>query len=403
MSAPRWWIPALLLAAAAPGWSLTPPAKDLEERMRAAGLERVASLGESGPQVRGLLVGEGEQAVLLFAGCGPGGEAARRAALIAIGDLARTPRRHTLEVVLCPAGGASADRARLAAESWLALHPEREERQAVLAALHLEPGALAAGGAAGLLRAAEGPDGRRLPPAWLAHVALEGARAAGSRLAIGDPRWPLPGQLLGRHGRARTATGAEAFLAAGMPALTLAGEGPRSGWASLLAATVRRLDALAGRPRDDDVYLALGGRVWSRRDLYWAGLGVFVALVVGGLPGRWRGTASDQRQARGRRYLPGFLLRMLFLALALTLPVSTLLLMAPAALLTLAPARRRGVTLLLRVLSAAPVLLFAGYWALELAGGRMAAWPAQPARLLLVLAGVGLAIGAIGRGRAEQQ
>ena len=209
------------------------------------------------------------------------------------------------------------------------------------------------------------------------------------------------GQLLGRHGRLRALSGAEPFLAAGLPALTLAGGGAEAGWPAILAATVRRLDALAGRPRDDDVYLALGGRVWTRRDLYWAGLAIWGALVVAGLPGPWRGAASRVRRRRGRRYLPGFGFRVLFLAALLSAPVATLALAAPACLLTLAPARW-GRPAFLRLLAVVPTLVFAGYWAVALLDGRVAVWPAQPLRLALVMGAVVLAAMAIGsRGRGD--
>ena len=392
---------ALAIGAAAPARALTPPETALTERMRAAGLERVASLGGPVPAVRGYLPGAGELAVLLLAGCGAGGEASRRAALAAAGDLARTPRRHTLELVLCLPGSAAPEAARRASEAWLRLHPAQQQRDALMAVLLLE--ASEETGAVGLMLAERQTAERLLPPAWLAHAALGGAAAAGAGLAFGDARWPLAGQLLGRLGRALSGSGAEPFLAVRVPALSLAGAGPESGWAATLAATVRRIDGLAGRPRIDDVYVALGGRVWSRRDLYWAGLAVFVALFAAGLPGRWRGAAGAQRRRRGRRYLPRFLFRMLYLVLLLTLPVSTLLLVAPAALVALAPARQRLTVLLLRLLAVTPMLLFAVYWAAELAGGRFAAWPAHPLRLLLVTLGVALAVAAVGGGGAREE
>ncbi len=367
------------------------------DRMRSAGLEGVERLSASAPAVRGFLPGDGELRVLLFAGCGPGAEASRDAALGAAADLARTPRRHTLELVLCPAGGAGPTSARRAAGSWLDLHPATEARNAVLAALHLETGERPGGGGVGLLLAATSQDGRRVPPAWLAHAALTVARRAGGGLGIGDLRWPLMGQLLGRHGRLRATSGAEPFLAAGVPALTFAGRGPEAGWPALLAGTVRRLDTLAGRPRNDDVYLALGDRVWARRDLYWVGLAVWVALVAGGLPGAWRGAGGGQRRQRGRRYLPGFAFRMLFLGALLLAPATTLVLLAPAALLIPVSLRRPTAVRLGRALAALPAVLFAGYWIVALAAGRLALWPAQPLRLALVIGGVVLAVSLVGR------
>ena len=51
-------------------------------------------------------------------------------------------------------------------------------------------------------------------------------------------------------------------------------------WVLATAAVVRRLDALEGRPRWEEEYLAFGGRVWIRRDLLWIGLALWIALVL---------------------------------------------------------------------------------------------------------------------------
>ena len=393
--------------------------------MGAAGLDRVERLAGAGGAARGALPGEEGLCVLLFVGCGATGDeaaAGATAALAAVDDLARTPRRHTLEVVLCAptdestpgrvsSESVSPDRALpasgRAARAWLSLHPEAAVRGRVLAALDLE-GVAAGGPSTALPAAGSGPGGLRLTPAWLVHAALTGARASGAGLAygghpeavIGRPLGPLLGQLVARFARPRVSSGAATLLADGVPALTLAGEGPGD-WPLVLAAVVRRLDGLAGRPRDDDACLAVGGRVWSRRDLYWVGLAVWVALLATGLPGRWRGAGGEQRRRRGRRYLPGFALRMLFLLLLLLTPAATLVLVAPAALLTLAPLHRRVVLRLGRLLAVAPAAAFAGYWLAEVIAGRVAAWPAEPLRLALVLIGVVLAVCQIGRPRRE--
>jgi hypothetical protein len=382
-------------ALAAPGRALAPPERPLMDRMRSAGLERVERLAGEVVMVGGELSGTGGLRVLLFAGCGPGAAASRDAALLAAADLARTPRRHTLELVLCATGGAGPDAARLAAAAWLEAHPAAAVRDAVLAALHLELGDGPGAAVTGLPLAAGRGAKHRLPPAWLFHAAVRGARTAGAALAIGDPSWPLLGQLLGRYGRARALTGAEPFLLAGVPALTLAGGGA-TGWPAVLASIVRRLDALAGRPRDDDACLAVAGRVLSRRDLYWLGLAVWLALLAAGRPGAWRGAASGQRRRRGRLYLPRFLLRMGFLAALLLAPAATLVLLAPPALASLVPLGRPAAVRALRLLAAAPALCFAGIWALALAAGRVTAWPAEPLRLALVLGGVILAVGLVG-------
>lgn len=388
---------------ASPGRALAPPEKVLQDRMIAAGLERVLPDAAAGLMVRGYLPGEGESTVLLFAGCGAGQGRSSYAALQAVADLSRTPRSHTLEVIVCGGSDAADGSARRAGKRWLELHPAAEARDRVLAALHLEIDDRGGTEGVGLLLAGSGPQERRLPPAWLAHFVLQGGRAGGGRLAIGDRYWPLMGQLLGRFAQARVTTGAEPFLAAGVPAMTIAGgahDDPR--WPSVIAGVVRRLDSLAGRPRDDDVYLVLGGRVGSRRDLYWVGLVVFLALIVRGLPGAWRGGTSGQRRRRGRRYLPGFVFRMLFLVVLLMAPTATLVLLVPAAVLTLVPLRRPVVVWLGRSLAALPAVLLGAYWAVALAVGRLAPWPAQPLRLGLVLGGVALAAYLVGRRRGNE-
>ena len=388
--AAAWWLTVTLAAtvvAAAP--------REPAARLRAAGLEEVAVLGGEPPLLAsGRLPGGGALRVLLVAGCGPGAETARTA-LAAASDLARTPRRHGLEVVLCQEAGEPGR----AAQVWLDLHPP-EERERLLAVLLLTAGA----GRPGVIltRAADGPGGRRMPPAWLAHAVLAGARSAGVQLSVGAERWPLLAQLADRFGRPLAAAGVEPFLGAGVPALALTvvgepGEGAPADWQTAVAAIARRLDGLSGRPRPDDVYLGLAGRIWSRRDLYWVGLTLWVVLLFAGLPGTWRGAAGAERRLRGRRYLPGFAFRMVFLVALLAAPVATVTLLAPAAIATLAPVRRRGAVIFLRLLAQAPVWILAGYLLIAAASGRAEPWPAQIWRLALVCSGIALALNQIGK------
>jgi hypothetical protein len=372
--------------------------------MGEAGLERVELLaGTAVRMARGRLPGDGPLVVVLFAGCGPGAVAGRNAAIEAAADLARTPRRHTLELALCVSAEPVAEAAALAAGDWLDLFLDAGAGEQILAALHLEIGDSGVDPVVGLLPAGVGAGGRSLPPAWLAHAALVGSRSAGARLQIGSSRWSLLAQLLSRYGRSRASSGAGLLLSEGVPALALSGRdggaGTGEGWPAVVAAVVRRLDGLAGRPRDDDVYLALGGRIWTRRDLYWVGLAAWIAQVAGGLPGAWRGAGGLQRRRRGRRYLPGFALRVLFLAALLLAPVATLVLLAPAALLTLPALHRRAVVAATRWLAVTPALMLAGYWAVALAAGEVEVWPAQPLRMALVLGSLGLAVSLIGRPR----
>jgi hypothetical protein len=394
----RWWCWAVMLCLLGmPAMGLATPERVLRDRMLGVGLDRVEPIPAATTVVRGFLPGEGGLTVLLFAGCGPGTEASLDAALIAVADLARTPRRHTLEVVACAGSDGAPASAEGASIRWLELHLQEQSREDLLAVFLLEPDAAPGGDLVGLVAGGSGLRGHHLSPAWLVHAALAGARVSGVGLHIGAQRWPLLGQLLSRHAGSAEGSGARPFLAAGVPALTLAGGANRAGgWSASLAGIVRRLDSLAGRPRDDDAFLALGGRVWSRRDLYWVGLAVFVVLMVGGLPGAWRGAVGSLRRQRARRYLPGFALRMLFLAALLIAPETSLLLLAPAALSTLVPLNRPIARQVGRVLAATPAALFAGYWLAMLAAGRAAAWPAQPFRLALLLAAVVLATTLVG-------
>ena len=104
-----------------------------------------------------------------------------------------------------------------------------------------------------------------------------------------------------------------------------------------MAAAVRRLDALAGRPLPEDQYLVLFGRVWLRRDLMWMGFLLWVLLV-------FRGTARPlaRRLSRGAgppdaRLPAGVLFRVLLLAAIFLAPVFSVLLLPAAALALLLP------------------------------------------------------------------
>lgn len=282
--------------------------------------------------------------------------------LAAVSRLSAVPRHHTVRVVLFD----GEERQLVGSRAWMDELPADRRRQ-VLGALNVDligwnPAA------PGAVRIALSGDSsrRRLAPGWLVHAVVRGSRAIDSPVAVASSRLSLAAQLVGRAFLPTFLTDAEAMSAGGIPAVTLSEadllvddrfrhtELDRAErldavaldrWTDRLSATVRRLDALAGRPRDDDQYLAALGRVFSRRDLYWINLAVWMALVFVGLPGRWRAQDRGERQRRGRAYLPGFTLRLLFLASILMLPVFTTLLVLPAALVSLVPVRyRRGAT-----------------------------------------------------------
>lgn len=381
--------------------------------MRAAGLERIEA-GESGEILSGVLPGsdldDAEQEVILGVTFArppdPRWRSDARASavvLAALSELAAIPRHHTVRLLLLESSGTG----RAIAERWIGSlsSPDRARLLAVLDLDGIGDSAISEDGGAGIVRLAplevEGAAAFRMTPAWLVHAVLAAGRAVGEPLTVAAKRFSLPAQLLARSASSCEATTADAFLAAGIPAMSLGGSGlwaaaagrseaesalgtavvraRMSAWRSRLTALVRRLDALAGRPRPDTEYLAWLGRVWSRRDLYWAGLAVWVVLVVTGLPGAWRDRTGEERAALGRRYLPGFAARGLLLLTILALPVLSLFLLLPAAVVWIAASW-----------TAVPSRLAVG-----LAVFPWAAWAAGTAWLLATDRARGLALGAV--------
>ena len=178
---------------------------------------------------------------------------------------------------------------------------------------------------------------------------------------------------------------ADNYLVAGVSALTLSdqewsddapaaesslSEERLEDWIELVAAVVRQLDRLEGRPAADSEYLVLGGRVVGRRPLLWTGFLLWAALVWRGLPGRWRGRSSFDRRLAGRRYLPGFAFRMILLVAIFVTPTVSSLLLFPVAVCALiasgASARTRRVVCLVAVV---PTVAFAFWLSVGLAAG----------------------------------
>jgi hypothetical protein len=218
---------------------------------------------------------------------------------------------------------------------------------------------------------------RKLAPGWLVHAALRSGEAVDWPLVMADHRFPLLAQLVFRSARILYGSDSESFLQWDVPSITLSdssflAEDPAyhrftdvaarldahrlERWTQAVAAAVRRLDALAGRPLPEDRYLVLFGRVWLRRDLIWMGFLLWVLLVFRGRPGRWRGASAADRSRQMRVYLPGFLFR-LFLLLAIFLaPVFSVLLL-PAAALALVPPRRPWARVVWMAAGLLPVLV----------------------------------------------
>jgi hypothetical protein len=165
--------------------------------------------------------------------------------------------------------------------------------------------------------------------------------------------------------RRRVAGPADTALSLGIPSVRLVvpdtGQTDSAAAAArALAATVRRLDGLDSAPVLEDQFVLAGGRVWLRRDLYWLGLAVWLALY-------WRGRAR-----------PGQELRWLLLATWLVTPVfAAILLTLPAAVAAWRPGVRwpAGVALL-------PAAIYGERWIAALAGGSLPAIAVLPTLLV---------------------
>ncbi len=335
----------------------------LVEEMERAGLADVSRLEAAGGVVNlsGVLRGEGGQQIVLSANYDTGSTGLATAdnaagcavVLSAAADLSRTPRRHTLRVVLFDGkqAGLSGSRAWLGGLSTVA-------RNSFLAHLELDlPGNGDGRRVLHLLPVRRG--GRRqVAPGWLAHAVLEGMDAAGERPVVSAPALPLMAQLAVRLTGWSRAADSTTFAQRGVPSVMLSDRGltrraadrsrpvPRfddgrlQEWSRGVAAAVRRLDGLAGRPLEESEFLVVLGRVWLRRDLYWLGFVIWCLLVWRGLPGRRRDVPPDTVRRRSSTHFPGFLFRMLFLVAVFGAPAFGIPLLLPAALIVLLRPRR---------------------------------------------------------------
>ncbi len=348
----------------------------------------------------GVLPGQGEGEILITAhydtvpaSPGAGDDASGCGAVLgAIADLARTPLRRSIRLVLFDGEEAGL----LGSKAWVdAL--SSAERDRILAVINVE--GVGWGGSAGpavhtfpVRRTGE----RRLAPGWLVHAALRGAGATGFRLSMVDPWISLAAQLLVRANRVRFGADSDSFLAAGIPALFVSDgsfvafdpayhrrtdtadrlDAARlERWSAALAGIGRRLDALDGRPLDEDQYLVVLGRVWLRRDLLWLCFGVWALLAVASW--RRRGDADSPRTA-------GFFFRTLLLLSAFATPVFTAALLVPAALLALRPPRAARARRLAAAAGLLPALGLVGLTALAMRRGFLGGWElGLPVTLLL--------------------
>jgi hypothetical protein len=389
----------------------------LIDALRRAGLREVRTVPVAGRRsvvnIEGMLPGETDREIILSGHYdtvpqSPGADDDASGCSLAIAvaaDLARspqTPLRHTLRVVLFD----GEETGLYGSRGWVeGLSPAARDR--ILADVNLEmvgwPGSTGATVHAipSVLKPGRNRGKRTTTPGWLVDAALAGGRSAGWPLHVADPRRPLAMQLLLRGTRVRFGADSGAFLERGIPAVTLSDSsffamdpayhkpvdragrldaGRLEAWTRAVAATVRRLDGLEGRPRPDDEYLVLAGRVWSRWALAGIGLALAALLVV-----RYR-------------FPPGWPFPVLLAAACLIAPTLALPLLAPAALLAFVrPGRpagfRGGWRALWTFLGLLPlvlyVLLLAGAWVVGLSAwksGYQESWTGA----VLVVAALGV-------------
>lgn len=329
--------------------------------METAGLEEVrlldAAEGSHLRNLMGALAGRDNTEILLSAhydtvqgSPGAADDAAGCAVVLAaVAELRRTPLRHTVRVVLF-----DGEEQELAGSRAWVESQEIARRERILANVNVElVGWEGSRGSVLHSFPVAGDKGWALTPAWLVHAVLAATKGSDRPLMVVDPWLSVLGQLTMRSSRVLFAADSDSLLEAGIPSVLLSDAslssfdpeyhqpGDRAErldrirlgqWSRALAATVRRLDGLAGRPADDDVYLVVWGRVWHRRTLYWVGFVVWALLVSRGVPGGWRGTRPAERRRQGREYFPGFLFRMLLLVSVLAKPVFATVLLLPAGL-----------------------------------------------------------------------
>ncbi len=376
-----------------------------------AGMKNVQALPVgSNPKlvnVTGVLPGEMADEIVLTAhydtvekSPGAGDDASGCGAVVgAAAALARTPLRHTVRVILFDGEELGMKGSR----GWLAsLPPGQTER--IVANLNLEMVGWTGspGPTIHSFPVKIGPD-RVLAPAWLVDTLERSGEAVDWPYAMGDPRLPLLTQLVLRAGRVRLGADSNAFAEKGIPALSLSDSsllsldpayhrpadvanrldaGRLDRWSEAVAAAVRRMDILEGRPVEDDQYLMMLGRVWTRREIVGIGMALWVLLV-------FRDFQDRMRARPGERSMSGFVFRLLLVLLVLVAPVLSILLF-PAALLALVPPPQKVLRRLWSVLGAVPLLLFAGAllaaYRMKLSGGLGARWEHIALLLVAILA-----------------
>jgi hypothetical protein len=409
-------------------------ARFLLGEMKRAGL-RVSAAGVAGNpgwvNLTGVLPGKSGREIVLSAhydtvppSPGAGDDASGCGVVIAAAaDLARTPLDHTVRVVLFDAEETGLNGSR----AWVAALPPAG-RERILADLNVEMVGWAGSPGPTIHSFPVDFRGERtLAPGWLVHSLLRSGEAVGLRYRMSDARFPVLAQLVLRSARLRLGADSDAFLAQGIPALSVSDsalltmdpayhkptdtashlDAARLGrWTEAVSAMVRRMDRMPGRPIPEDEYLVLFNRVWLRRDIYWVGMALWVFLLFRGRPGRWSFRSREESVREGWRYAPGFAFRWLFLLAFFLAPVLALPLF-PAALLAAFPPRRTWARLLLILAGLLPLLIYAASLAIAFLGGVasreagfLGGWPAA---ILIPAAAVAfvLLMWSTGRSRKE--
>lgn len=298
-------------------------------------------------------------------------------AIATAAELARTPLRHTVRVILFDGEETGLHGSR----GWVGtLAPAARDR--ILANVNLEmvgwPGSTGPTIHAIPVRSMEEYGERVTTPGWLVRAALDSSETARWPLHMSDPRFSLPMQLLLRGTVVSFGADSGAFLERGIPAVTLSDSsffamdpawhrpmdtvdrldaGRLQAWTRATATLVRELDRLDSRPASDNTFLVLADQV-----LPWWGLAAFGLILAALLMVRHR---HQQR----RWIFPGLLAASALAAPALAIPLLT-----PAAILALVPPATRWRRFLWGFLGLLPlflyILLLAGAWALQLSAWR---------------------------------
>lgn len=368
----------------------TQAARLLLDAMKSAGLADVREVPVPGhPEwvnLTGVLPGKSDREIVLSAhydsvrpSPGAGDNASGCGVVIAAAaDLARTPLDHAVRVVLFDAEETGLQGSR----GWVESLPAGR-RDRILANLNVEMvGWKDSRGPTIHTFPVQAGGERTLAPGWLVHFLLRSGEAVGWSYSVSDAQVPFLAQLVLRSAGVRLGADANSFLKEGIPALSVSDssllamdpayhrstdtpdrlDARRLGrWTVAVAAAVRRMDKLAGRPIPEDEYLAAFGRVWLRREIYWIGLAIWIVLVFRGA-------------RHGRRHVPGYLFRVLFLAAVFLAPVFAVLLF-PAGLLASFPPKRTGARVLAILAGLLPLLIYLASLGFAFAV-RLASWKA---------------------------